>query len=403
MSKVSIGEVSSIIRGVSYKKEQAQKEADDNSLFLVRANNISNGTFNNEDCVYIPRNLVSRDQYVCAGDIVITMSSGSKAHVGKVALAKKDMDCTFGAFCAKIVPTRIDPAYLFYILQSPDFRQYIEKQCKGTNINNLKQSYIYNYIIELPALDEQRRIVSRIEELFSQLDASVATMRKVKEQLGVYRQAVLKEAFDGAFISDVSEKNRAMRIDEFANVDTGSTPLTTNKAYYNGQIAWVASGKVNDGLIYSPTSYITDLAIRDTNCKIFPAGTLVVAMYGEGKTRGKCAELMIPAATNQALAAITLKEDSPVDKMFLKWYLEYNYQMIRRKASGGVQPNLNLGIIKAITVNVSSKEAQRETVVQIEMRLSICESIEQTVDAVLQQAEAMKQSILKQAFKEDLK
>ena len=82
----------------------------------------------------------------------------------------------------------------------------------------------------------------------------------------------------------------------------------------------------------------------------------------------------------------------------MKWFLIYNYQLIRRKASGGVQPNLNLGLIKAISVKVFSKSAQEETVSQIEARLSVCDNIEQTIDTVLRQAETMRQSILKDAF-----
>ncbi len=121
-------------------------------------------------------------------------------------------------------------------------------------------------------------------------------------------------------------------------------------------------------------------------------------MYGEGKTRGKCAELMIPAATNQALAAIELHENAKVYQPYLKWFFVFNYQQIRRKASGGVQPNLNLGIVKNISVPIYGYESQKRIVNEIESRLSVCDSIEQTVDAALQQAEALRQSILKEAF-----
>ena len=125
-------------------------------------------------------------------------------------------------------------------------------------------------------------------------------------------------------------------------------------------------------------------------------------MYGEGKTRGKCAELMISAATNQALAAIELHPDSAISRDYLKWYLVFNYQEIRRKASGGVQPNLNLGIVKNLNIPLFTKDEQKNIVQEIENRLSVCDSIEQTVDTALQQAEAMRQSILKKAFEGEL-
>lgn len=282
------------------------------------------------------------------------------------------------------------PKYIYYKLQTIHIDHSAHKQYWISQFSRIK--------VKVPSITEQQRIVSRIEELFSSLDNAVESLRKTKEQLAVYRQAVLKEAFEGKYITNDSSAYRIMRINDFADVGTGATPLTSNSAYYGGKIAWVASGKINDGRISTPTDYITDLAIQETNCKVFPAGTILVAMYGEGKTRGKCAELLIPAATNQAIAAITLKEASPVDKSFLEWFLTLNYHNIRRKASGGVQPNLNLEIIKAISIKVFSKLAQEETVNQIESRLSICDNIEQTVNTALAQVEAMRQSILKEAF-----
>ena len=210
MDKVKIGEIATIIRGVSYKKEQAVKSKSLEDTLLLRANNINSDQFNYDDLIYVPASLVSEDQYIKSGDIVITMSSGSKAHVGKVALAKKDMGCTFGAFCAKIIPQKAYPAYLFFFLLSSTFRKHIETQSKGTNINNIKQSYILDYEIPFPPLPEQERIVARIEELFSQLDAGVETLKKTKAQLTVYRQAVLKDAFEGITIfiplGDVAQK-----------------------------------------------------------------------------------------------------------------------------------------------------------------------------------------------------
>ena len=324
------------------------------------------------------------------GDILIVCDGSRSGLVGKAVKGY------VGSTLARISAPGLNKDYLYYFVQGK--YALLNTRKKGTGTPHLNPELLKKQKLVVPDSAEQERIVARIEELFSQLDAGVETLKKTKAQLTVYRQAVLKEAFDGSYIKNTSSEHKTMRVDEFAYVDTGATPLTTNKKYYGGTIAWVASGKINDGFIYSPTDYITDLAIRETNCKVFPVGTLLIAMYGEGKTRGKCAELRIAAATNQAIAAISLKEKSPVTKDFLRWYFIYNYQIIRRKAVGGVQPNLNLGIIKSIVVKVFSIEAQKETIAQIETRLSICDSIEQTVDTALQQAEAMRQNILKDAF-----
>ena len=149
--------------------------------------------------------------------------------------------------------------------------------------------------------------------------------------------------------------------------------------------------------ITKATEYITEKAIKETNCKLIPEGSLVVAMYGEGKTRGKCAELLINAATNQALASITFNHPK-VYKPYVKWFFERNYQKIRMLSSGGVQPNLNLSIIKNTTLCLPPLHKQQRIVEEIESRLSQAEAAEARIAEALQKTEALRQSILKKAF-----
>jgi len=134
------------------------------------------------------------------------------------------------------------------------------------------------------------------------------------------------------------------RLEDIASIGTGSTPLTGCKEYYvNGNIPWINSSSTKDALIKTPSNYITSKAIQETNCVVYPKGTLIIAMYGEGKTRGQISELGIDAATNQACAAICpLRKEL---KNYIKLFFESNYLHIRALAEGGTQPNLNLGKI----------------------------------------------------------
>ena len=101
----------------------------------------------------------------------------------------------------------------------------------------------------------------------------------------------------------------AIKINQVAEIFTGATPLKSNANYYeNGSIPWVTSGSLNNEFVDSADSFVTDLALKETNLKLLPKHTLLVAMYGEGKTRGKCSELLIEATTNQAIAGIVLNE-----------------------------------------------------------------------------------------------
>lgn len=283
----------------------------------------------------------------------------------------------------------VSTKYMYYYMAM--MKSYLISQGKGGTQKNISQTVLNSLDVLVPPEKEQKRIVNRIEELFSELDSAVETLKKTKEQLAVYRQSVLKEAFE-------KDNTEFKKICEFATVGTGATPLKSQPDYYNGNIAWVASGKINEKKIYSPTTYITEKAIEETNCTVYPPHTILIAMYGEGKTRGQCAELMIAAATNQALAAITLPKRSLISKDFLLWFLTYKYENIRAKAAGGVQPNLNLNIVKQMLVPYFSDEYQQQVVNKIESRLTVCDNIEKTVNESLSQADAMRQSILKKAF-----
>ena len=96
--------------------------------------------------------------------------------------------------------------------------------------------------------------------------------------------------------------------------------------------------------------------------ELYPPGSLLVAMYGEGKTRGKCAELLIPATINQAIAAIVWEPESVSCKPYIKAFLLNSYEMMRGQASGGVQPNLNLQIVKSLAVPLPPVAEQSEIV-----------------------------------------
>ncbi len=155
------------------------------------------------------------------------------------------------------------------------------------------------------------------------------------------------------------------------DVRTGATPLRSNSAYWqDGTIPWVTSGALNHLYIEQADEYITPLAIFETNAKLFPAGSLLVAMYGEGKTRGKVSELKIDAATNQACAALIFDHMTECLKSYIKLYFLKNYQDIRMLSSGGVQPNLNLSIIKQTQIPLAPLNEQHRIVAAIETQFT---------------------------------
>lgn len=403
---------------------------------------------------------------ICQVDdlILVTRISPGKSFISKIETAiNQDL---------KIVkPTSdISKRYLHYFFKSKI--KEIEKKSSGTTVLGINLTELRNISLKLPPLPTQYRIVEKIEELFSDLDNGIENLKKAKQQLESYKQAILKAAFEGkltknwreqqdnlptpAELKQQIEKERKQyreqqlkewqeevkqweedgepgrkprkprkiakvspiepkdlkqlpsipkswnwaRIGEIGKVGTGSTPLKKKKsAYYDGgKVPWVTSGALNNWYVRKASDFVTKKALEETNLTVYSKHTLLVAMYGEGKTRGKCSELLIEACTNQAVAAIVQEETEAKTKPFLKYFFLKNYNEIRRKSSGGVQPNLNLGIIRATLVPLPPLREQDQIVEELESRLSIVRQIEKTVTNELQKSKALRQSILKKAF-----
>lgn len=320
--------------------------------------------------------------------------------------------------------------YMFYYMAM--MKSKLISKGKGGTQKNISQTVLNSLDVIVPPLEDQHRIVTRIEELFSQLDSGVETLKKTKEQLKVYRQAVLKEAFEGRYSSinsfditstksdydrirkenvvfkDVSGDENELQIElpddalliRFGNifdVEVGATPKRSVPEYWNGNINWVSSGEVKFQSINNTEEMITENGLQNSSTNVQPIGTVLLAMIGEGKTRGQAAILNIPAAHNQNTAAILVSK-TPCNPKYIYHYLNLNYENTRRVGSGNNQKALNKERVRAIRFPFVSFEKQNIIVKEIESRLSVCDSIEKTIDTALQEAEALRQSILKQAF-----
>lgn len=308
--------------------------------------------------------------------------------------------------------------YMFYYMAM--MKSKLISKGKGGTQKNISQTVLNSLDVIVPPMKEQQRIVTRIEELFSQLDSGVETLKKTKEQLKVYRQAVLKEAFEGRYSSinsfditstksdydrirkenvvfkDVSGDENELQIElpddalliRFGNifdVEVGATPKRSVPEYWNGNINWVSSGEVKFQSINNTEEMITENGLQNSSTNVQPIGTVLLAMIGEGKTRGQAAILNIPAAHNQNTAAILVSK-TPCNPKYIYHYLNLNYENTRRVGSGNNQKALNKERVRAIRFPFVSFEKQNIIVKEIESRLSVCDSIEKTIDTALQEA-----------------
>ncbi|MBI5285323.1 MAG: restriction endonuclease subunit S [Chloroflexi bacterium] len=358
-----------------------------------------------------------------------TVLFSSRAPIGYVAIAAGPVATNQG-FKSFVLHDGLYPDYFYYYLQRG--KELAVARSSGTTFAEISGKSAAEIPVAIAPLPEQRRIVAEIEKQFTRLDAAVAGLERVRANLRRYRAAVLDAACSGRLVPTEAELAQAegreyesgeallerigdrrapvvpfrstvegwstVAAGDLLRVETGATPLRSRAAYYGGDVPWVTSGALNRPFIDHAEECITELALKESNAKVFPAGTLLVAMYGEGKTRGKTSELRIPAATNQACAALLFGPTTLELRPYVKLFLQEHYNDLRGTSSGGVQPNLNLSLIRSIQLPVPPLAEQHRIVAEVERRLSFVEKLEAVVDDAQKRAAALRQSILKRAF-----
>lgn len=163
------------------------------------------------------------------------------------------------------------------------------------------------------------------------------------------------------------------RVSDLVEVCTGATPAKSEPAYYGGDVPWYTSSATNEKFARKPETFITQKALAETNCKVFPAGSLIVALYGQGKTRGQISEITVAGATNQAIAALVFFESSLASKRYIKYYFEKIYDEIRLQAEGGPQPNLNVSKIKETLIPIPPPQEQQRIANRLDELFSLCD------------------------------
>jgi len=185
-----------------------------------------------------------------------------------------------------------------------------------------------------------------------------------------------------------------LRLGDVFETTSGGTPRRNNPNYYTGNIPWVKSGELKYNTILTTEERITINAIENSSAKLFPKGTLLVALYGA--TVGKLAFLGIEAATNQAVCGIF--EEPYYSLNFLYYYLMFRRPELLKQSTGGAQPNISQTILNNLPIPLCTIEEQKEIVQQIELLFSLNEEMEKSVEENLLKSESLKQGILQKAF-----
>ncbi|MGE8284651.1 MAG: restriction endonuclease subunit S [Stenotrophomonas lactitubi] len=339
-----------------------------------------------------------------SGTLLMVTRSGILQHSFPVALAATDL--TINQDIKAVLPhPEIASSFLLAALRN--YGQDILDTCSksGTTVQSIDSEKLEHFEIPLPPLKEQERIARKLDTLLAQVDAIRARIDAIPVLLKRFRQAVRVVALAGELergkLMD-SAKWKSCVLSDIALVETGKTPDRSEPKYWtNGSIAWVTSAATGASTCEEAKEFVTHQAAKECNLKIFAPETLLLAMYGEGKTRGQVTELRIHAACNQACAAISVDKNL-AELGFVKLRLEENYEEIRKMAAGGAQPNLNLGKVREISISLPPQEIQADIVGHVDQLFTFAGQLEAQALAAKQRIDALTQSILAKAFRGEL-
>lgn len=369
-----------------------------------------------------------------AGTLLVALYG---ATVGRTGLLSIDA-ATNQAVCALFPKdSRVDKNYLWLYLRGQ--RKNLIDVSTGGAQPNISQKVIREWSLPLPPLPEQQRIVEKIEKLFAESRTACEALDAVPSLLKRFRQSVLAKAFRGELVehdpndepaSVLLERIKAERekkkvagkkyieptpidtselpqlpegwewvsMGEVFNVHTGGTPSRKKPEYWNGKILWVSSGEVAFRRIKTTRESITRLGLENSSTKLHPVGTVLLGMIGEGKTRGQCAILDVPATNNQNSAAIVVPE-TPIPSEYVFYWLMSRYDETRDGGEGGAQPALNGEKVKRIPLPLAPLAEQRRIVAKIESLFAQADAIKQAVEVARRRAQQIDQAILARAFR----
>ena len=380
----------------------------------------------------------------------------SRAPIGYVAIAECPLTTNQG-FKSFVPHKGISSEYVYYWLSSA--KQLAEELASGTTFLEISGSKAALIPFPLAPSTEQTRIVEKLEELLSDLDAGVAELKAAQRKLGQYRQSLLKAAVEGALtaswraqhtptetgaqllerilaerrarweaqqlakfeaqgkappkdwrkkypepvrpeISGLSELPKGWvwsSIGQCFQVAVGATPSRKDPSYWVGKIPWVSSGEVRFSRITATKEMITEQGLNNSSTQINPIGSVLLGMIGEGKTRGQVAILDVPAANNQNCAAIWVSE-TDIPPEYVYYWLWSQYEETRRGSSGNNQPALNKSIVERISFPIAPPDEMKQIVRQVDRELNAAAEQERAIEYALKQSAAQRKNILKAAF-----
>ena len=335
-----------------------------------------------------------------ANTALLCIEGGSAGR--KVGFVNREV--CFGNKLCVFAAEKVNSKFIYYILQSQYFIQQFNNRKHGL-IGGVSVNDLAEIGFPLSPLAEQQRIVDRIESLFAKLDEAKEKAQAVVDSFETRKAAILHKAFTGELTKKWRKSANTRwvykKIKDCCKLGSGGTPSRKVPDFYKGDIPWIKTGEIEWNDIYDTEEKITQNAIDNSSARCYKPGVVLVAMYGMGVTRGKASILRVQAATNQAVCVLE-PQSALLYNRYLLYYFMRNYWDIREKAVGGNQLNLSLTIIKELNIEIPPIDEQVEIVQILDDLFAKEQQTKEAAEAVLDQIDLMKKSILARAFRGEL-
>ena len=389
-----LGDFINIFRGVSYKKNDAHNEKQENDCLIIRGGNIDEGCINlNSDNVFVNKSLVSENQIIKKNDVIIVTSTGSIKVIGRAGVSASDYeDVAFGAFLTLARPNeKANKSFVNQYFQSSLYRERIRQLASGVNINNIRIEYITESPFPLPpTLAEQQRIVNRIESMFAKLDEAKEKAQNVVDGFETRKAAILHKAFTGELTAKWRKEN-GVSDDSWVEKTIGETmQLQAGKNISADKISLVQDN-INKYPCFGGNGIrgYVDSYNKDGHFPII------------GRQGALCGNLKY--ATGQFYAtehAVVVSCPSNIDSIWA--YYTLGTMNLNQYATATAQPGLAVSNIVKISIPVPTLPEQVEIVRILDIIIEKENKAKQAAEAVLEQIDLLKKSILARAFRGEL-
>jgi type I restriction enzyme S subunit len=317
-----------------------------------------------------------------------------RAPVGSINIA--DTECCIGrGLCAMRGGNNLDYMYLYYFLKTNEVR--ISLKGTGSTFTAIDTKTIQKLEIPVPSIPEQQKIVDKLNKQMAQIEI----MKKEAEE----QRAVLELLFESIINKEMQalklnllDKCNFVKLEDICNLRTGGTPSKSQPEYFGGDIKWIVSGDLNKEFIYDVDGRITDLGYKNSNARMLPEDSVLMALNGQGKTRGMVAVLKTEATCNQSIIAFIPKNRAEMDYVFLFYYLKGCYQKLRNLTGDKERSGLSMSTLRPFQVIVPSIDIQRKVADKLQKKYDEIREISISLQKQKKSIDELPASILNEVF-----